>query len=147
MNLNELKKNWDAFGKQDPMWAILSDPAKKGNKWNQKEFFNSGQVEIDSVFQYIESLDVFLARRKALDFGCGLGRNTQALSRYFDECVGVDIALSMIQLAQKYSRFNRKCKYYVNDSDSLNAWQDNYFDFIYSRIVLQHIQPDTVKIT
>ena len=39
MDLKELQKHWHQFGKQDPMWAILTWPDKKGNKWSVDEFF------------------------------------------------------------------------------------------------------------
>ncbi|NJM69671.1 MAG: class I SAM-dependent methyltransferase [Scytonema sp. RU_4_4] len=141
MELNELQKHWHEFGKEDPFWSILSDPAKKGNKWELKEFFKSGEEEIEAVFKYLESLGVSYSHKRALDFGCGVGRLTQGLCRYFDECIGVDIAPSMIKLANKYNYYGHKCKYYINDSDNLSLYKNNYFDFIYSRIVLQHIIP------
>lgn len=141
MNLNELKKNWNEFGKIDPLWAILTDPKKRGNKWRIDEFFNTGQREIDAIMKYVESLGINIQRRKALDFGCGVGRLTQALANYFDEVYGVDIALSMIELANKYNRFGDKCRYYLNESNDLKLFRDAEFDFIYTNIVLQHMNP------
>lgn len=145
MELKDLKKNWDEFGKQDPLWSILTDPTKKGNKWTTEEFFQTGKQEIESVLNYINSLEVTYSRNRALDFGCGVGRLTQALCQYFEECYGVDIAPSMIELATKYNQYGNKCKYYINDSDSMNNFESNHFDFIYSRIVLQHIRPEFTK--
>jgi ubiquinone/menaquinone biosynthesis C-methylase UbiE len=144
MDLKELKSNWEEFGRQDPLWAVLTNPDKKGNKWNAKEFFVSGENEINSVFEYLEALNIHVSGR-ALDFGCGVGRLTQALCPYFQECYGIDIAESMITEAQKYNRFGDKCKYLVNESDNLNLFSDNYFDFVYTSIVLQHIREDYVK--
>lgn len=145
MNLKELKKNWDEFGKQDPLWAILTDPTKKNNNWNPDEFFKTGDEEITSVLKSVESLEFPKSRKRALDFGCGVGRLTQALCPYFDECYGVDIAPSMIESARKYNRYGDRCKYYVNDSADLSLFEDNHFDFIYSKIVLQHIKPEYSK--
>jgi SAM-dependent methyltransferase len=145
MELKELKNNWDAFGKQDPLWSILTDRTKKGNKWNLEDFFKTGEEEIKSVIKYLDSLGVSSSRNKAFDFGCGVGRLTQALCQYFDECFGVDIAPSMIELAKKYNRYGDKCKYYQNDSNDLSLFKDNSFDFIYSKIVLQHMKPEYSK--
>src|SRR5919199_448723 len=142
MNLKELKTNWDEFGKQDPLWAILTEPTKKNNNWKPDEFFKTGEEEIKSILNYTESLGISSSRKRAFDFGCGVGRLTQALCPYFDECYGVDIAPSMIESANKYNRYGNKCNYYVNDSDNLSLFEDNYFDFIYSKIVLQHIKPE-----
>ncbi len=103
MELKELQKNWDQFGKQDPLWAIMTWEGKKGNRWNPEEFFEIGKQEIKDVMQYVEKLGLFQQRGRALDFGCGVGRLTQALASYFDEVVGVDIAPSMVMLAKQYN--------------------------------------------
>jgi hypothetical protein len=39
MSLDHVAQSWDVFAKYDPMWAILSNPAKRGNKWDVEEFF------------------------------------------------------------------------------------------------------------
>lgn len=141
MDLKELEKHWDTFGRTDPLWAILTDPSKRGEKWDPEEFFLSGQAEISAILNYIGSLGYTLRKGQALDFGCGVGRLTQALCNHFQECVGVDIAPSMVQLAQKYNRHGIKCQYYLNRSQNLELFRDATFDFIYSGLVLQHIEP------
>jgi SAM-dependent methyltransferase len=141
MDLRELQKNWDKFGRTDPLWAILVQPEKKGNKWRTDEFCETGVREIDLVIRYIKSLKIDIPRGKALDFGCAVGRLTQALAGYFDEIYGVDIAPFMIELAIKYNRHGEKCKYYLNETDNLKLFADRSFSFIYSHITLQHMEP------
>lgn len=141
MDIKHLKENWEEFGATDPMWAILTDPEKKGNRWKPEEFFKTGQDEIEQVMCYIESLGVKFKKEKVLDFGCGAGRLTQALAYHFDEAIGVDIALSMIEVAKQYNRYGERCKYIINEKDDLRIFNDDSFDFIYSNIVLQHMKP------
>jgi len=145
MNIRELQKNWDEFGKIDPLWAILTWPDKKGRKWQLEEFFLTGIKTIKFIMESIESLDINIRRRRALDFGCGVGRLTQALAHYFDEVYGVDIAPSMIKLAKNYNRYGDKCKYYLNEKDNLELFSDNYFDFIITLLTLQHMEPRYFK--
>ena len=95
--------------------------------------------------QYIDKLGVLQRRGRALDFGCGVGRLTQALATYFDEAVGVDIAPSMVKLAKRYNRFKARCVYYVNREADLRLFPDQQFDFIYTNIVLQHMKPEYAK--
>jgi SAM-dependent methyltransferase len=141
MDLKELQKHWHQFGKQDPMWAILTWPDKKGNKWSVDEFFRHGRQEIDGVLEYVKGLGVDVQRGRALDFGCGIGRLTQAMALHFNEVAGVDIAPSMIKQATRYNRAGEKCTYYVNAREDLRLFADNSFDFIFTTIVLQHMRP------
>ena len=139
MKLKELQNNWNQFGKQDPLWAILAQPDKKGNKWTPAEFFEIGRQEIACVMEYVQKLGLLQQRGRALDFGCGVGRLTQALASHFDEVVGIDIAPSMIKLAKQYNQFGSRCSYHLNDEDNLRFISDQEVHFIYTNIVLQHM--------
>jgi SAM-dependent methyltransferase len=141
MSIEELQRNWDEFGRNDPLWAILTEPGKRRGKWNLREFFEKGEEDIANLMRYIDSLEFPLRRNRALDFGCGVGRLTQPLCRHFEVCYGVDIAPSMIELANKYNRYGQKCRYCLNVSDKMNLFDDNYFDLVYSIITLQHMEP------
>ncbi len=141
MQLEELQKHWDEFGKTDPLWAILTHPEKRGNQWDEDEFFATGQVEVGIVMRMVAEWAPGLAQERALDFGCGVGRLTQALCAYFDHCDGVDIAPSMIEQARAFNRYGERCAYHVNDRADLSLFPDDQFDLVLSLIVLQHIQP------
>ncbi len=136
MSLKDLRDNWDEFAKADPLWAILTVPKKEGGKWNVDEFFQTGREEIDELIQYIRSLGISTPHRRALDFGCGIGRVTQALASHFDDVHGVDIAPSMIELANSHNRYVGKCNYHLNYSDRLAMFPDCTFDLVYSNIAL-----------
>jgi len=139
--LNDIKKNWDEFAKIDPLWSILPIPEKKGNRWSLNELFETGRQEIKSVIEYTETLRIKIDKNKALDFGCGVGRLTQALSIYFSECYGVDISSEMLLLANRYNQYGGRCKYILNTTNDLKIFEDSFFDFIYSNIVFQHMPP------
>jgi SAM-dependent methyltransferase len=140
MKLRKLRRNWDRLGNDDPMWAILSDPSKRGNQWERDEFFGSGVEEINAALEKATAYHWSLERRRALDFGCGVGRLTAALAAHFDEVHGVDVAPSMIAKAKQFVGSDR-CQFHANDADDLSLFADGCFDFIYSRITLQHIPP------
>ncbi len=141
MNLNELQDHWDALGKNDPLRAILSRDNRKDGAWKIEEFLKTGEREIDAVLEDLHSLGITIPLKKALDFGCGIGRLTQALAGHFQEVAGVDIAPSMIELANQYNRYGNKCRYILNQVNDLTIFPDEYFNFIYSVITLQHMQP------
>ena len=141
MSLKELQAVWTEFGKRDPLWAVLTDPSRKGGKWEVEDFFRSGREEVKDVFVHINPSLFDLPRKRALDFGCGAGRLTQALADHFEEVVGLDISPTMIDQAQKLNRRGSACRYVLNDRDDLRLFPDGHFDFVYSSITLQHIDP------
>jgi SAM-dependent methyltransferase len=145
MDLKELQRNWTLYGNEDPLWAILTSSSKKGNKWDVQEFFVTGEIDIKNLVEYINSMDYTLQFGKALDFGCGVGRLTQALANYFDVCIGVDISPAMIENARKFNNKGERCKYFLNESSSLSFIKEDSIDFIYSKLVLQHIEPKYSK--
>jgi len=145
MNLRNLQRHWDAFGHQDPLWAILTDPARKGGKWDLEEFFQLGELEVAEVLQQAANQGIAIHRGRALDFGCGVGRLTQALGRRFEESWDVDIAPSMIRLARLHNRHAERCRYELNPAPDLRLFADHTFDFIYSSLTLQHMRPRYAK--
>ena len=129
------------FGARDPLWAILTQGDKKNGGWDPAEFFLTGVREIESALAYVESRHPLRSRRRALDFGCGVGRLMQALAVHFDHVDGVDISPSMIAEGRRYNRFPERCRYVLNDRPDLRVFPDQSFDFIYSNITLQHMPP------
>jgi ubiquinone/menaquinone biosynthesis C-methylase UbiE len=141
MNLQELKDHWDRMGILDPLEAILYHSNEKLGGRNLEAFFATGENEIAAALEAIDASGLAMRRRKALDFGCGIGRLTQALASRFQEVYGVDIAPSMIKLANQYNRHINNCRFVLNDSDDLAMFPNGMFDLVYSAITLQHMQP------
>lgn len=141
MNVQDMVSTWNVWGTQDPMFAILTDPAKAGGKWNQEEFFASGEKQVQERLKWLQNKGIRYPTGRALDFGCGIGRLTNALAKYFDEVHGVDISASMIERARELSRFPAKITYFQNTTSDLSVFKAGGYDFIYSEIVLQHIPP------
>jgi 2-polyprenyl-3-methyl-5-hydroxy-6-metoxy-1,4-benzoquinol methylase len=141
MNVEQAHKVWTKLGDDDAMWQVLSWDDKQGGKWTPEEFFATGRQEMDRALQTIQEAGVTLNRGAALDFGCGLGRLSQALAQHFQKVVGVDVSGSMISQANAYNKHPSKVEYLLNVNNHLALLPRNQFDFIYSNIVLQHIPP------
>ena len=140
MQLKNLQAHWDCFGQIDPLWSILTHPERKDNKWDLEEFFRTGEEWITALMTEVQSLGL-RSQGRCLDFGCGVGRLTQALCNHFETCDGVDIAPSMIDLARKYNRHGERCRYHLNAAPDLRMFPDGSFSFVLSFIVLQHMEP------
>lgn len=102
----------------------------------------TGVEEVDNILRQTADLGIAIPRRSALDFGCGVGRLTQALCRHFDHCDGVDVATSMIATAGQINAYPDRCAYHLNRTPDLRLFSDESFSFIYSALVLQHMHPD-----
>jgi SAM-dependent methyltransferase len=145
MKLNDLQRHWTALGDQDPLWAILSDPAKRGGAWQLDEFFATGKAGVARVLDALSERGVAVERRRALDFGCGVGRLTQALADHFESCDGVDLAASMIGRAQSLNRQPEHVRFHHNQAPNLRLFDAESFDFVLSLLVLQHMEPGLMR--
>jgi SAM-dependent methyltransferase len=141
MRLSTVQRYWDRQAHADPMWAILTDPAKVGGRWDVDEFFATGIHEVRTFMDRAAAWGAPASRRSALDFGCGIGRLSQALAGHFDQVYGVDISPKMIELAREHNRKGARCEYVWNPAGDLGRFADGSIDMIYSWITLQHMRP------
>lgn len=138
-------RNWEAFAQADPMFGVLSDPAKVGGRWGTAEFFATGTAHIDNLFRILGELGVPVPSGRCLDFGCGPGRLTVALSRAFEQTVGVDVSRSMIDAARQHLPSGARCEFVHNQSPDLSRFANGSFDVVHTCLVLQHIPTDVTR--
>ncbi len=138
--LNELKYSWNTFAETDAMGAVLT-----GSEWDESSFYDSGQAEVDSLMKVIADVYPELKKESALDFGCGLGRLTFALSQHFRRVTGIDISKKMIERAATNHRNSDRVNFVLNESRFLTGVPSDSVDFLLSLIVLQHIPKKYIK--
>lgn len=141
MGLGFVKRTYERWGAEDPMYAVLTRHDRAGNRWEAEAFFRHGREEIERVISYLDGLGIDVRGGRALDFGCGVGRLSQALADHAGEVVGVDIARSMVEAARSHNRHGDRVRYVVNDAPDLRQFDSARFDLVYSNITLQHIPP------
>ncbi len=142
MGLEHVKAVFEKYGKDDPMYAVLTDHARRGGRWDADEFFAHGRREIEGVIAWLDERALVAQRDAALDFGCGVGRLTQALAGHFAHVTGVDISSTMVASADAHNAHGDRVKYVVNDVPDLAQFPAQSFDFVYSNITLQHVPPE-----
>lgn len=131
---------WNDLAAHDALWAVLASEDKRGRRWDIQDFMQAGEREIALALLRCRQLGCEPAFGRAMDFGCGVGRLSQALGRRFDQVVGVDISDRMIALADSLNGYPGRVEYVLLDDNGLLASiGDRRFDFIYSVIVLQHV--------
>ena len=136
----QVQASWESLARHDPLWAIVSAPEKRGNRWDAEEFFATGVVEVQYCLDVLSDIKAVPGKGHALDFGAGVGRLTQALARHFDRVDGVDISPTMLAQAQSYNRHPDRVRYVLGESDRLPL-PDATYDLVLSKIVLQHMPP------
>lgn len=139
MSLRQLKSTWENLGRLDPLWAVLSDPARRHGRWDVAEFMATGRSQVEWIRGLAQDAGLSLGDR-ALDFGCGVGRLTNALAEHVPEAVGVDIAESMIEQATALNQYPDRVGFVGYDGKTL-PFEDGSFDSAVSLIVLQHARP------
>lgn len=128
---DRVSRSWETLARHDPLWAIVSTPDKRGNRWEEDEFFDTGAVEVRHVFDLLARLGVAHGREAALDFGAGVGRLTQALAQRFDRVDGVDISSTMLAKARTLNRHGERVRYVQGEPDRLPLPSATY-DFVLS---------------
>ena len=133
-------KAWDTMADLDPLWAVLSDPQRKHGRWTWDDFMATGREHVSWILQEATALERVFDRKRALDFGCGVGRIAGALACHFNEVVGVDISRGMVDLAKERHANIANMYFVVNNRSSLDWFPDQSFDLVVSDRVLQHYQ-------
>ncbi len=142
MDLRHVRRHWNVFAGSKPMWSNLTGPELGDRSWDPEAFLATGEAEIAATLRRANELGVApRTRSRALDFGCGVGRLTQALGRRFSSADGVDIARAMLREARRHDRTGGRCRFHLNTSGHLRQFEDGTFDFVYSNLVLQHMEP------
>jgi SAM-dependent methyltransferase len=135
-------RSWERFGSEDPYVGVLNAPrfrAASSEGPERRDFFRSGEEHIERLFATIRAgLVADFSPRRALDFGCGVGRLLIPLARRVPEVVGVDVSPSMLREAARNCAEAQLANVSLLDAGALGD-APGVFDLIHSYIVFQHI--------
>jgi trans-aconitate methyltransferase len=127
-------RDWDDLAQVDPLWAVLSVDGKRNRRWDPDEFFATGEAEVEQILATATELGRPARRRRALDFGCGVGRLTRALAQRFDETVGVDVSERMLEQARRLNADAPNITFATAEEPPAGP-----FDLVVANLVLQHL--------
>ena len=115
------------------MWYVCASPEKKG-AWDENIFYATG---VDSVQLFLEHLP---QGGTIVEVGCGLGRMSFALARYFNQVIGIDVSAEMIKRANQRKRRSacENVAFCVNDGRTIPLASGS-IDACLSYLVLQHM--------
>lgn len=146
-------RSWEEMGESAPHWSVLTfEQFRPENLEDNRAVFDDS-AEIDGRL-----VDAALARfhggppiagavktagdMVCLEIGCGVGRATRALARRFGRVVGVDISAAHLAVAGEELRRAGMANVELRHMRRIEDYAAlPVFDFLYSRIVLQHNPP------
>lgn len=135
--LDQMRSDWNARALEDVRYYVAF--GRRGQP--DEEFFASATDVVRELEEDLKRLpkEVSPAARRGLEVGCGPGRLLRPMSRNFGEIHGVDVSDEMIRLAQE--RFHRAAsiQLHATNGRDLSPLSSDYFDFVYSYAVFQHI--------
>ncbi len=140
---SDTDKEWEKLGRNNPYFGVLTDDKYRTSNLTDEnigDFFESGSEHIKHVLKFIRNhIDPNFTIKKALDFGCGVGRLVVPLADHAQRVTGIDVSASMLTEAKKNCE-NKSIKNVDFAPSNINLSSFNgTFDFIHSYIVFQHI--------
>jgi SAM-dependent methyltransferase len=136
-------KSWERLGASEPYFGVLAAPKFAGSQLGaaeRAEFFRTGEQHVEKLMAVIRARDPAFRPKRALDFGCGVGRVTIPLARQSATVMGADVSASVLTEARNNAAGLNNVEF-VQSGDALQAVQGS-FDLIHSFIVFQHIPPN-----
>jgi ubiquinone/menaquinone biosynthesis C-methylase UbiE len=131
-----MREDWNARAREDAGYYVA---------FGQRDQDNAGFLATAS--EVLNGLETEMRRMpaehwragKALEIGCGPGRLMLPMSRHFAAIHGVDVSDEMIALAREKLQDVPNAFPRVTSGASLDAFDNDSIDFVYSYAVFQHI--------
>lgn len=121
------------------MEAVLTKDGRPTRTWDVEEFYATGEAKVAAILDQLGQMGESPRLDRALDFGCGVGRLSQALARRFAAVEGVDISSAMIAQARTLRPERSNLTFVHNPHADLQVLADRRYSFALSLICLQHM--------
>lgn len=129
-------EEWKAWGEMDPLYGVaaLRGRAKSGaDPWTDESFYETGGIDWNLFRSKWEQYGV--KRDTCIEIGCGAGRMTTHLARYFERVHGLDVSVGMVEYAR--ARVPGNVLLHVTTGLEIPL-PDGSADAVFSTHVLQH---------
>jgi SAM-dependent methyltransferase len=126
--------DWRVLGETQPYWGVLTHPEYRTENLSPaslETFYRTGVEYIQAIAGKLGQTTGAKPSGRALDFGCGAGRLTEAMTAYADT-TGYDISPGMLEKARDRG----------GNATYVDELPPGPFDWINSFIVFQHIPPE-----
>lgn len=128
------KAYWDGRAARDAHYSIWGDPSViDPEQLDEDAFARSGELSLRQLLPFVNP------KSACLEIGCGIGRILRPLAGQCARVIGVDISPEMIAKARDYMAGVSNAELIVGDGASLPGVADQSLDFVYSLLVLIHV--------
>src|SRR5437867_2463453 len=132
----QMRADWNERAIEDAYYYVAF--GRRGQ--DDEEFFATAADVVRVLEAELKRLPPADRRsRRALEIGCGPGRLMRPMSWNFGEIHGVDVSDEMIRLAEVKLKNVPNAFPRAADGTGLAGYEDEFFDFVYSYAVFQHI--------
>lgn len=142
----KVKATWTGLGELGAHHSVLTDDRflPQNLAPSLGEFWKSGEVEAEVVVDIFRHYGLDPKGKVCVEYGCGVGRVTAALSRHFGTVYGYDISANHLKHAQE--RFSEMKLTNIRTVECSNSFLEELqpCDAFYSRIVFQHNPPPII---
>ena len=143
--MSKHKDIWEEYGVNDAYFAVSTfDKFRSSNidESAKAEFFDTGRVHIDEVWTELESaFGNQIHTKRAIDYGCGVGRLLLPMAAKSDSVTGVDISSAMLDETRRNAEAMGRSNVTLQTADEFMVADEDTYDLVHSYIVLQHISP------
>ena len=142
LELEKMREDWDQRARENARHYVASGQ----EQWSDEEYFRSGEINVER--EILTDLGNVCQGRdpkqmRVLEIGCGTGRITRALAKFFGEVYAVDISGEMVRQARLALRDYPNAHVFQNNGRDLTVVREAAgeapLDFAFSYIVFQHI--------
>lgn len=136
-------RDWERLGSLEPYFAVLTESRFLRENLTPESlaaFHASGEADVSQIaaLATVKSGKPFHPR-KALEFGCGVGRLTFPMAARAETVTGIDAAPTLLEIARAEASARGLQNVEFLPVEDLASLQAGTFDFVHSYIVFQHI--------
>lgn len=136
---DQMRVDWDWRAKINPFHFICSQK----DEWPLEEFWHSGEEDVERyLMPHVQKAGIDPKQASVLDFGCGVGRLSFALSKRFMRVTAYDVSPEMLAIGQQLLAEVTNISWVLGNGMDLGNVRDNSHDVVFSYITIQHI-PDS----
>jgi SAM-dependent methyltransferase len=142
LELDRMRQEWDERARENARHYVASGQTQ----WSDEEYFRSGEINVEreiltDLGNVCQGKDP--KQMRVLEIGCGTGRITRALAKFFGEVYAVDISGEMVRQARTALADFPNAHVFQNNGRDLAVVREAIggapLDFAFSYIVFQHI--------